>query len=401
MKFFSLGQFEKVLMKIVVVGLGYVGLSNAVLLSQHNAVVAVDTSQERVDAVNAKKSPLFDLELSEYLEKKNLNLKASSDIKSSLVGADYVIISTPTNYDEKTNFFDTSSVEKVIINVIESEPNACIVLKSTIPVGFIDEIRNRLKTDTIIFSPEFLREGKALYDNLYPSRIVVGEKSERARAFADLLAQGALKDNIDILLTGTREAEAIKLFSNTYLAMRVAFFNELDSYALADTMDSREIIKGVSLDPRIGNYYNNPSFGYGGYCLPKDTKQLLANYSAVPQNIIRAIVEANSTRKDFLADEIIKKQPKVVGVYRLAMKTGSDNFRESSIQGIMKRVKGKGIEVIVYEPDLKESTFYNSIVEKNFESFKKRSDIIIANRMVPDLEEVKYKVFTRDLFGAN
>ena len=388
-------------MKIVVVGLGYVGLSNAVLLAQHNEVIGVDISLERVDALNARKSPIIDAELSEYLAKENLNLSASTDLKASVHGADYVIVSTPTNYDEKTNFFDTSSVETVIAEVLANEPDACIVVKSTIPVGFIEEVRERFNTDAVIFSPEFLREGKALYDNLYPSRIIVGEKSERAAVFAQLLAQGASKPNIDLLFTGAREAEAIKLFSNTYLAMRVAFFNELDSYALAADMNSRDIIDGVSLDPRIGNHYNNPSFGYGGYCLPKDTKQLLANYATVPQNIIRAIVDANSTRKDFLADVIIQLQPKTVGIYRLVMKEGSDNFRESSVQGIMKRIKAKGIEVVVYEPSLNEEHFFNSRVETELSVFKDSMDIILANRMVSDLENVSEKVFTRDLFHEN
>ncbi len=388
-------------MKIVVVGLGYVGLSNAVLLAQHNEVIGVDISRERVDALNARQSPIIDAELSEYLAKKDLNLSASTDLIASLTGADYVIVSTPTNYDEKTNFFDTSSVEAVITQVIEIEPNVCIVVKSTIPVGFVQDVRERLKTDVVIFSPEFLREGKALYDNLYPSRIIVGEKSERANTFASLLAQGAKKPDIDVLVTGPREAEAIKLFSNAYLAMRVSFFNELDSYALAGGMNSRDIIDGVSLDLRIGSHYNNPSFGYGGYCLPKDTKQLLANYDTVPQNIIRAIVDANSTRKDFLADVIIKRQPRSVGIYRLVMKAGSDNFRHSSIQGIMKRIKAKGIKVVVYEPELDEIEFFNSRVEKDFGKFKLGVDIILANRMVRDLEDVVEKVFTRDLFGAD
>ena len=388
-------------MKIVVVGLGYVGLSNAVLLAQHNEVIGVDISQDRADELNARKSPIIDAELSEYLAEKHLNLSASTDLQASIIGAEYVIVSTPTNYDEETNFFDTSSVETVISQVIESEPNACVVVKSTIPVGFIDNVRERLETQAVIFSPEFLREGKALNDNLYPSRIIVGERSKRAEIFAGLLAQGALKENVDVLYTGTKEAEAIKLFSNTYLAMRVAFFNELDSYAFAGDMNSREIIEGVSLDPRIGCYYNNPSFGYGGYCLPKDTKQLLANYDSVPQNIIRAIVDANSTRKDFLADIIIKKQPRTVGVYRLVMKAGSDNFRQSSIQGIMKRIKAKGIEVIVYEPKLSEVEFFNSRVEKDFGKFKRGVDIILANRMVPELADFAEKVLTRDLYGAD
>ena len=388
-------------MKIVVVGLGYVGLSNAVLLAQHNEVIGVDISEDRVHKLNARQSPIVDPELSEYLAEMYLNLCASTDLVSSVKGADYVIVSTPTNYDEETNFFDTSSVLAVIEQVIESEPRACIVVKSTIPVGFVDDTRERLATDAVIFSPEFLREGRALYDNLHPSRIIVGEKSERAAVFARLLAQGSIKSDVDILYTDTREAEAIKLFSNTYLAMRVAFFNELDSYALADGMDSREIIDGVSLDPRIGDQYNNPSFGYGGYCLPKDTKQLLANYHSVPQNIIRAIVDANSTRKDFLADTIIKQQPKTVGVYRLVMKAGSDNFRQSSIQGIMKRLKAKGIEVVVYEPELNAPDFFNSRVETDLNVFKKDVDIILANRMVVDLKDVQKKVFTRDLYGAD
>jgi len=388
-------------MKIVVVGLGYVGLSNAVLLAQHNEVIGVDISQERVDALKARKSPIIDAELSKYLDEEDLDLSASTDLTASLNGADYVIVSTPTNYDEKTNFFDTSSVESVIAQVIDSEANACIVVKSTIPVGFIEDVRERLGTEAVIFSPEFLREGKALYDNLYPSRIIVGEKSERAALFAKLLAQGAIKSNIDLLFTGAREAEAIKLFSNTYLAMRVAFFNELDSYALAGNMNSREIIEGVSLDTRIGNHYNNPSFGYGGYCLPKDTKQLLANYDTVPQNIIRAIVDANSTRKDYLADVIIKTQPKTVGIYRLVMKEGSDNFRQSSVQDIMKRIKSKGIEIVVYEPALKEPYFFNSRVEKDLDAFKDSMDIILANRIVSDLKNVSEKVFSRDLFHEN
>ena len=388
-------------MKIVVVGLGYVGLSNAVLLAQHNEVIGVDISQERVDALNARKSPIIDAELSEYLAEKKLNLSASTDLKASIKGAEYVIVSTPTNYDEKTNFFDTSSVEAVIAQVVEGEPNACIVVKSTIPVGFIKDVRERLDTNAVIFSPEFLREGKALHDNLYPSRIIVGEKSKRAEIFAGLLAAGALKSDIEHLFTGSREAEAIKLFSNTYLAMRVAFFNELDSYALAGEMNSREIIEGVSLDPRIGNHYNNPSFGYGGYCLPKDTKQLLANYDAVPQNIIRAIVDANSTRKDFLSDVIIKAQPNTVGVYRLVMKEGSDNFRESAIQGLIKRIKANGIKVILYEPRLNESQFLNTRVEKSLDLFKVTVDLIIANRFVPELEDVKAKVFTRDIFQTD
>lgn len=388
-------------MKIVVIGLGYVGLANSVLLAQHNEVIGVDILQERIDAINARRSPINDTDLSEYLAEKNLNLSATTNLRNAVVGADYVIVSTPTNYDDKTNFFDMSSVEEVIAQVIETEPLACIVVKSTVSVGFIDDVKERLATDAVIFSPEFLREGRALYDNLYPSRIIVGEKSKRAKVFANLLMEGALKKDIEILFTGTREAEAIKLFSNTYLAMRVSFFNELDSYALDGEMSSREIIDGVSLDPRIGKHYNNPSFGYGGYCLPKDTKQLLANYDSIPQSLIRAIVDANSTRKDYLAEVIITKQPKTVGLYGLVMKAGSDNFRHSSIQGIMKRIKAKGIEVVVYEPELKEADFFNSRVETDLNLFKKDMDIIITNRMVSDLNDVQEKVFTRDLLGTD
>ena len=388
-------------MKIVVVGLGYVGLSNAVLLAQHNEVIGVDISQNRVDTLNSRKSPIIDAELSQFLAEKDLNLFASTDLQTSVEDADYVIVATPTNYNEQTNFFDTSSVESVITQLIENKSNACIVVKSTVPVGFIDYVSKRFSTDAVIFSPEFLREGRALYDNLYPTRIIVGEKSQRAKNFSRLLAQGALKKKIDFLHTGPREAEAIKLFSNTYLAMRVAFFNELDSYALDRKMNSQEIIDGVCRDPRIGKHYNNPSFGYGGYCLPKDTKQLLANFAHIPQKLIRAIVDANSTRKDFLADVIIKKRPKLVGIYRLLMKEGSDNFRHSSIQGIMKRLKVKGIEVVVYEPELKENNFLNSRVETDLTIFKKNMDIVIANRMAAELEEIKEKVFTRDLFGID
>ena len=392
---------ERLLMKIVVVGLGYVGLSNAVILAQHNEVIGVDILQDRVDALNTRKSPITDTELSEYLAEKVLQLSASTDLKNSVIGADYVIVSTPTNYDEQTNFFDTSSVEAVIQDIIHCAPNACIVIKSTIPVGFVDDVRKRLNTSAVIFSPEFLREGRALYDNLYPSRIIVGETSERASVFANLLAQGAVKGDVNILFTGTREAEAIKLFSNTYLAMRVAYFNELDSYAIAGGINTRQIIDGVSLDPRIGAQYNNPSFGYGGYCLPKDTKQLLANYAAVPQNLIRAIVDANRTRKDFLADLIISRKPNVVGVHRLVMKSGADNHRQSAIQGIMKRIKAKGIEVIVYEPELTENEFFKSRVVSNLKAFKFEADLIIANRLSEEIRDVAHKVFTRDLFGEH
>jgi UDPglucose 6-dehydrogenase len=388
-------------MKIVVVGLGYVGLSSAILLAQHNEVIGIDISQERVDALNTRKSPIIDAELSEYLAKKDLNLSASNDLKASVIGADYVIVSTPTNYDKKMDFFDTSSIEAVIAQVIAIEAKACIVVKSTIPVGFIDHVREQLATNAVIFSPEFLREGKALHDNLYPSRIIVGEKSERAKVFATLLAQGALKSDIEFLFTGTREAEAIKLFSNTYLAMRVAFFNELDSYALANDINAREIIGGVSLDPRIGSKYNNPSFGYGGYCLPKDTKQLLANYDAVPQNMIRAIVEANSTRKEFLADEIIRQEPKTVGIFRLVMKDGSDNFRQSAVKGIIKRIMAKNIKVIIYEPACTGVTYNDCPVYDNLCEFKRLSDVIVANRLSADLIDSLHKVFTRDIFNEN
>ena len=392
---------EKFLMKIAVIGLGYVGLSNAVLLAQHNEVVGVDILQESVDMVNARKASIVDKELSEFLKTKKLNLSATTDISPAVVGADYVIISTPTNYDEKKNQFDTATVKKVIQEVIIVEPNASIIVKSTIPVGFIDSMRQRFNTDAVIFSPEFLREGSALYDNLYPSRIIVGDKSERAKIFANLLKFSALKKDIEVLFTGTREAEAIKLFANTYLAMRVSFFNELDSYALEKGIESKEIIEGVSLDPRIGNHYNNPSFGYGGYCLPKDTKQLRANYDNVPQNLISAIIAANSTRKDFLAEHIIKKKPKILGIYGLAMKAGSDNFRQSSIQGIMKRVKAKEIEVIIFEPRLTDKHFFGSRVECDLLTFKRCADVIIANRYSLELADVKNKVFTRDLFGSD